>query len=395
MAAGVRSLSMHVSEIWRYPVKSMVGESVATGELDDLGIAGDRWWATRDLDKGGIKGAKKLGGLMRCRAAAIGATGGDVSITLPNGSSVLTTDPDVHDRVSAAIGAHVRLERLRPASDLDHYRPGAPDSGDMVTEIRAIMGREGDEPLPDFSIFPPAVFEFTLDAGKLEARRTLSVVEPGQQTAKDFVGDVAVSPDGATLLATNIFRDSIVSINRATGKVTSVFHSGRRPYRLLFHPDGQTFFASSWADGTVTRYRTNDGSSVTSVRVGPHTTDMVYMPGDPARLFVTASNTNNTYVIGVPPDGEMTHIETLNLGLSPLQPVGMTPSALALSANQRTLYVVCSDANAVAVIDLTSERSTVMGFIPAGWYPTAVRELPDGYRWHTFVRLGAMDTLAR
>ena len=165
MAAGVRSLSMHVSEIWRYPVKSMVGESVPTGALDELGIAGDRWWATRDLDKGGIKGAKKLGGLMRCRAAAIGATGGDVSITLPNGSSVLTTDPDVHDRVSAAIGAHVRLERLRPASDLDHYRPGAPDSGDMVTEIRAIMGREGDEPLPDFSIFPPAVFEFTSPPG--------------------------------------------------------------------------------------------------------------------------------------------------------------------------------------------------------------------------------------
>ncbi len=223
-----------------------------------------------------------------------------------------------------------------------------------------------------------AVFEFSFSAGKLEARRTLAVVELAQKTAKDFIGDVAVSPDGATLLATSIFRDSIVSINRATGKVNSVFHGGRRPYRLLFHPDGQTFFASSWSDGTVTRYRTSDGSPVTSLRVGPHTTDMLYLPGDPGRLFVTASNTNNTYVIGVPPDGQMTHLETLNLGLSPLQPVGMTPSALALSANQHTLYVVCSDANAVAVVDLSSERSAVMGFIPAGWYPTAVRALPDG-----------------
>lgn len=223
-----------------------------------------------------------------------------------------------------------------------------------------------------------AVFEFAFSAGKLEPRRTITVVEAALKNAKDFVGDVAVSPDGATVLATNIFRDSIVSINRATGKVTSVFHSGRRPYRLLFHPDGQTFFASSWSDGTVTRYRTADGSSLTSVRVGPHTTDLLYVPGDPARLFVTASNTNNTYVIGVPPDGEMTHLETLNLGLSPLQPVGMTPSALALGAKGRTLFVVCSDANAVAVIDISAERSTVQGFIPSGWYPTAVRELPDG-----------------
>ena len=227
-----------------------------------------------------------------------------------------------------------------------------------------------------------AVFEFAFNAGKLEAKRTLTVVDAAHRTPKDFVGDVAVSPDGATLLTTSIFHDSILSINRATGKINSVFHSGRRPYRLLFHPDGQTFFASSWSDGTVTRYRTVDGSPITSLRVGPHTTDLLWMPGDSpkdaARIFVTASNTNNTYVVGVPPDGQMTHLETLNLGLTPLQPVGMTPSALALSVNHKTLYVACSDANALAVIDVSGERSTVQGFIPTGWYPTAVRELPDG-----------------
>ena len=227
-----------------------------------------------------------------------------------------------------------------------------------------------------------SVFEFAFNAGKLAPRRTITVVEAAQRTPRDFVGDVAISPDGATLLTTNIFRDSIVSVDRASGKVNRVFKSGRRPYRLLFHPDGQTFFASSWSDGTVTRYRTSDGSSVTSLRVGPHSTDLLLLPAErpseAARLFVAASNTNNTYVLGVPPDGPMTHLETLNLGLTPLQPVGMTPSALALSANHKTLYVVCSDANAVAVIDLSAERSTVMGFIPAGWYPTAARELPDG-----------------
>ena len=33
---------MHVSEIWRYPVKSMAGERLATTEIGPLGIAGDR-----------------------------------------------------------------------------------------------------------------------------------------------------------------------------------------------------------------------------------------------------------------------------------------------------------------------------------------------------------------
>ena len=40
--------------------------------------------------------------------------------------------------------------------------------------------------------------------------------------------------------------------------------------------------------------------------------------------------------------------------------------------------MTCSDANAVAVVDLTEERSRVLGFVPTGWYPTAARELADG-----------------
>ena len=56
----------------------------------------------------------------------------------------------------------------------------------------------------------------------------------------------------------------------------------------------------------------------------------------------------------------------------------MTPSALALSADQSRLYVVCSDANAAAVVDVTEARSQVLGFVPTGWYPTAARALADG-----------------
>jgi len=42
----------------------------------------------------------------------------------------------------------------------------------------------------------------------------------------------------------------------------------------------------------------------------------------------------------------------------------MTPSALALSPDQSRLFVVCSDANAAAVVDVTSARSQVLGFVP-------------------------------
>lgn len=154
---------MQVSQLWRYPVKSMVGGRVDAIELDDLGIVGDRTWAARDLERGGIRGAKKIGSLMRLAASDV--DDGHVEITLPDGSTVRTSDPDVDARVSAALDHQVRLERLRPADDLDHYRRGAPDSDDVVAELRGVFGREDDEPFPDFSVFPPTIAEFESPPG--------------------------------------------------------------------------------------------------------------------------------------------------------------------------------------------------------------------------------------
>ena len=154
---------MRVSELWRYPVKSMVGEAVDALELDALGVVGDRTWAARDLERGGIRGAKKIGTLMRLAAHDLGD--GDVEITLPDGSTVRTSDADVHERVSAAIEHPVHLEPLHGADDLEHYRRGAPDSDDVVAELRGIFGREDDEPFPDFSIFPPIISEFESPPG--------------------------------------------------------------------------------------------------------------------------------------------------------------------------------------------------------------------------------------
>ena len=60
---------------------------------------------------------------------------------------------------------------------------------------------------------------------------------------------------------------------------------------------------------------------------------------------------------------------------------GTTPLGSALSPDEKTLYVALSDANAVAVVDLTSAQ--VRGYIPAGWGPTSVLVSPDGS--HLFV----------
>ncbi len=150
---------MHVDEIWRYPVKSMIGAPVDAADLDEQGIVGDRTWAVRDQVRGGIRGAKVLGGLMRLSARYADGAGGPVVITLPDGGSVSTDDPGAAAAVSAAIDHEVTLEALRPADDLEHFRRGAAYHDDPMEELRSIFGRTEDEPLPDLSVFPPVIFE--------------------------------------------------------------------------------------------------------------------------------------------------------------------------------------------------------------------------------------------
>lgn len=156
---------MHVASIWQYPVKSMVGTTLPSVDVVAEGMVGDRTWAARDEVRGGIRGAKKIPALMNLAAQYVDGPEGAVEIHLPDGAVVRTDHPDVHARVSAALDHPVTLWPLQPKDDLDHYRRGAPDSDDMMVELRGIFGRDEDEPLPDLSVFPPEIMEFESPPG--------------------------------------------------------------------------------------------------------------------------------------------------------------------------------------------------------------------------------------
>ena len=143
----------------------MVGETISSCELNDLGIVGDRIWATRDLERGGIRGAKKIGALMQFSAERVDPAQHTVKITAPNGESFLTNEADSSEKLSSLLGHRVVLEELPDASDVEHFRRGPSDTDDVLAEMRAVFGRTEDEPLPDFSIFPPEVMEFESPVG--------------------------------------------------------------------------------------------------------------------------------------------------------------------------------------------------------------------------------------
>ena len=236
------------------------------------------------------------------------------------------------------------------------------------------------------------VYEFSLDpaSGALTRAREFVAVPP-ESNAKHtaFIGDVVTSPDAHLLYAADLYGGSISVVNLQSGLLIDQWKCGRRPYRLLVPPGGRQLIVSSWADGSIYQYDSTGGHEIGRTRVGAHPSDLLWLnqpaPSEAskssayvARLFVAASNTNDVYSFGVTREGELNEIEAINVSTSPMHPLGMTPSALALDAQGRRLYVVCSDANAVAVADITAAQSTVLGFIPTGWYPTAIRALRDG-----------------
>ncbi len=157
-----------VAQIWRHPVKSMGGERLEVTELGADGVPGDRAWAVRDEVRGGIRGAKKIAPLMRLRARFTEeprARTDAPEIELPDGTRFAADAPDAAKRVSEAVGQAVTLWPRLPADRLEHYRRGAPTHDDMTTELRAIFGREADEPLPDLSVFPPEILPYESPPG--------------------------------------------------------------------------------------------------------------------------------------------------------------------------------------------------------------------------------------
>lgn len=94
---------MWVSELWRYPVKSMAGETLHTAVLREDGIAGDRLLHVRD-GRGRVVTSRSRSGLLGLHAV-LGPDGEPLVEDRP------WTDPWVVRAVAAAAGADARLVR--------------------------------------------------------------------------------------------------------------------------------------------------------------------------------------------------------------------------------------------------------------------------------------------
>src|ERR1700758_2494705 len=106
-----RTVLGSIVSLWRYPVKSMLGEELNATEVINRGLLGDRAYALVDSADGKVASAKnprKWPQLFDCRAALAdvprtGAKAPPVRITLPDGSMVTSEQPGLNQILSKVL----------------------------------------------------------------------------------------------------------------------------------------------------------------------------------------------------------------------------------------------------------------------------------------------------
>ena len=160
-----------ITKLFRYPVKSMGGHPLEKSTLTAKGIPGDRAWTLKDEERGGIKGGKRFPQLLDMSARFMNepteqVVSPQVQITLNDGRSVSSSDPQVNEILSAEVDAPVSLWPLLPADQLEHYlRPPMDEEVGQEAYFREIFARTTDEPLPDLSVFPEELFIYESSPG--------------------------------------------------------------------------------------------------------------------------------------------------------------------------------------------------------------------------------------
>ncbi len=118
--SSTQSVLGSIVSLWRYPVKSMMGEELNAAEITKGGLLGDRAYALIDTSDGKVATAKnprKWPQLFDFRAALADAPGTGVKlppvrITLPDGTILNSEQPDLHQVLSKVLKREVTLDAI-------------------------------------------------------------------------------------------------------------------------------------------------------------------------------------------------------------------------------------------------------------------------------------------
>jgi uncharacterized protein YcbX len=212
-----------VVALWRYPVKSMIGEELNSAEVSADGLLGDRAYALVDRADGKVASAKnprKWPTLFDFRAALAEAptAGGPmpaVRITLPDGTIVSSAQPGIGEILSGALRRPVTLDAAERTKRAGAAAAG-PDAAAVAEEYWPDMeGLEHRDTITDFGLpqgtFFDAAFVHVLTTATLNRLREL--YPQGRFEARRFRPNVVIeAASGGSEFAENAWVGQTLAI---------------------------------------------------------------------------------------------------------------------------------------------------------------------------------------
>ncbi|MBX3185667.1 MAG: YncE family protein [Labilithrix sp.] len=187
----------------------------------------------------------------------------------------------------------------------------------------------------------------------------------GQIDVPGVIVESALSPDGKTLYVSNFRRSSVMFIDLATKSVSHEIKTGTHPKVLVVSPDGKSLFAANWASKSVSQIDVATATVVRTLSVGRQPRGMAISKA--GKLYV-ANFFGDSIDVFEGPELDKQH----------RLPACKCPRHLALSPDEKTLYISCLNANAVHAMDVATE--TVQHRVSVGNAPKSISVSHDG-RW--------------
>jgi len=177
------------------------------------------------------------------------------------------------------------------------------------------------------------------------------------------VVETVLSADGSTLFASNFTRDSVQLIDMKTRRVTREINVGLHPKILALSQDGKTLFAANWNGNTVTQVDVAKGTVVRTLPAGVHPRGMALTKA--GTLYV--ANFDGASIDVFKGEG---FAQTYRLAACAI------PRHLALSPDEKTLYVSCYHDSRLSALDLATER--FVHTVGIGKNPKSIEVSRDG-----------------
>src|SRR5882757_3533037 len=215
------------------------------------------------------------------------------------------------------------------------------------------------------------IYEFTYKDGRLSEKPSGELVET-IDAKKVWWSGVVYLPGKHLIYAANrgtgVGPSNVVVFDARTRQIVTRIPVEINPYATVLSKDGRRLFVSNWASESVSVIDTGTNKVIRTLHVGMNPNDMK-LSAD-GRLFVACSNDNTIHVIDT---NTLEVVERLSTTLTPFAPEGSTPDAIEIDNKRKLLYVANADNNSIAVIRIAVRgHSAVIGFIPTGWYPSAL-----------------------